>query len=289
MGQMEGRVNAPFIIPSRPGTHRLPCPECGQGKRRDTALAVTVSLDGAAVWYCHRCGFTGGNRSRPTDRQRIHQKLADFQAPHRPTEKNMDVGERIQRTLTECRPTTPDGAVGRYLARRRCPMPDHDVVEHPGLWHAPSGKRWPAMVAIVTDACTVEPITYVAPDGSGKAPVDRPRLLMKGGRKSGGVVRLFEDAEVTTGLGIAEGIETALSAVAAGFTPVWSTNDAGNMAAFPVLPGIECLTVFVDHDGAGKAAFDQVARRWLAAGREVRRVLPPDPKTDFNDLVVGAA
>ena len=30
--------------------------------------------------------------------------------------------------------------------------------------------------------------------------------------------------------------------------PCWSTISAGNLAAFPVLPGLDGLTILVDHD-----------------------------------------
>src|SRR5262249_19639033 len=49
----------------RPGTQRLPCPECARVKHRprDTALALTIETDGA-VWHCFRCGFKGGTRDQ---------------------------------------------------------------------------------------------------------------------------------------------------------------------------------------------------------------------------------
>ncbi|MGZ8409189.1 MAG: toprim domain-containing protein, partial [Hyphomicrobium sp.] len=58
---------------------------------------------------------------------------------------------------------------------------------------------------------------------------------------------------------------------------------AGNLAALPVLAGVEALTVAVDHDAAGMKAFKTVAQRWHAAGREVRKVLVPSPGADLND------
>ena len=76
------------------------------------------------------------------------------------------------------------------------------------------------------------------------------------------------DADVTMGLAIGEGIETTLTALVAGY-PAWALLDAGNLAAFPVLPGIESLTILADHDEAGRRAATTVARRWHAAGRDV--------------------
>jgi putative DNA primase/helicase len=142
-------------------------------------------------------------------------------------------------------------------------------------------------VALVTDVLTVEPIslhqTWLAPDGSGKASIDRPRLLLKGHRKAGGIIRLVEDAEVTLGLAIAEGLETALTTMRA-FRSTWACIDAGNLAAFPVLSGIEALTIVEDHDPAGRAAARACADRWLAAGAEVWIWHAPTEGGDLNDV-----
>lgn len=123
--------------------------------------------------------------------------------------------------------------------------------------------------------------TWVCPDGR-RADVKPPRRLLQGHRKSGACIRLSPDDAVTYGLGVAEGIETALT-LGRVFTPVWSLIDAGNLAAFPILAGVESVTVAVDHDTAGARAFEALAARWTAAGREVRKVLAPKVGEDFND------
>eukprot|EP00879_Flechtneria_rotunda_P008004 GHRR01008385.1.p1 GENE.GHRR01008385.1~~GHRR01008385.1.p1 ORF type:complete len:595 (+),score=182.37 GHRR01008385.1:133-1917(+) len=43
-----------------PGTHRLICPQCGNGSHGDNAFSVTVEND-AILWCCHRatCGYKG--------------------------------------------------------------------------------------------------------------------------------------------------------------------------------------------------------------------------------------
>jgi len=148
--------------------------------------------------------------------------------------------------------------------------------------------KYPAMVARVTDAQTGQPLTLhftlLLPDGSGKAPVERPKVLLKGHRKADGVIRLTDDADVTTGLGITEGIENALVCMAMGWQPVWAAVDAGNIAAFPILPGIEALTIFADNDSAGIKTAKQCAARWKVAGREVRIVAPIRAGEDWADV-----
>ena len=82
-------------------------------------------------------------------------------------------------------------------------------------------------------------------------------------------------AEPTYGLTICEGVETGLGLLMAGLAPVWCCGGAGNLARFPVLRGIECVTVATDADEPGRRAAAAVAERWRAAGREVVIVAPP--------------
>lgn len=173
-----------------------------------------------------------------------------------------------------------------YLEETRgCVMP-----RGADLRFIPAGPRteWPTMVARVTDLVTGEPMslhfTRLAKDGRGKAPVDKPRLLLAEHQKTGGVIRLTDDADVIQGLGIGEGLETCLAVAASGWRPVWSAIDAGNLAALPVVAGIEFLTIFADADPAGEKGAKALARRWHEAGREARIVAPPTAGADWNDV-----
>ena len=109
------------------------------------------------------------------------------------------------------------------------------------------------------------------------------KLLLKGHRKAGGVVRLWPDDCVTTHLCIAEGVATALSAAWA-YQPAWATVDCGNLSAFPVLPGVEVLVIAADHDPAGLEAAEACAERWTRAGREVVLWVPDAKGEDWNDV-----
>lgn len=187
------------------------------------------------------------------------------------------------------------GTLGeRYLRTRGCAMPTGDSVRY----LPPSAKYpWPTIVSIVTDFVTVEPIslhfTMLNMEGTDKAPVEKPRRLLAGHRKAGGVIRLTDDADVERHLGIAEGIESALAVTAAMGTmahwiPIWSAIDAGNLAELPVLDAVSRLSIFSDCDpsGIGEKAARTLAARWHAAGREVFLVQPPAPpggRRDWNE------
>jgi putative DNA primase/helicase len=285
-----------------PGEHRAPCPWCDKGPR-DDALAVRIDRDGAATWLCHRCGEKGSSRQAPDGSTPGPRPQAPRLEPER-YETLSDWG----RTLWEnSRPIGPDTIAGRYLEGRGCllpPFPDETHLRwHLALSDRVSAYTGPALVALVTDVDTREPInlhrTWLQHDGSGKAPIDKPRRLLKGHR-SRGVVRLWPDAEVTMGLVVGEGLETCLAAARAGLTPCWSTLSAGYLAAFPVLPFLDGLTVLVDHDKpnpkTGKRAGDEAAKeligRYIAAGfdpeRDIRVIRSPVEGEDAADLEVPA-
>jgi len=99
---------------------------------------------------------------------------------------------------------------------------------------------------------------------------------------------LSPDWQVETGLAVAEGIETALSAdQRAGWLPVWAALSSGGMAAFPVLQGIEHLTAYADNDAPGIEAGRTLCRRYADAGRFAEMVRPKKVGADMGDLVSG--
>ena len=83
---------------------------------------------------------------------------------------------------------------------------------------------------------------------------------------------------MTTGLGIVEGVEDGLAVLLSGWGPIWVATSAGGIKRFPVLPGIECLTIFADPDAIGTESAEACAARWVAAGREACISLPREVK-----------
>ena len=71
---------------------------------------------------------------------------------------------------------------------------------------------------------------------------DGPRMML--GPSKFAVCKLINDSEVTNGLGIAEGIETALSILSISWAPVWAVLSAGGIERFPLLSGVEVADYF---------------------------------------------
>jgi putative DNA primase/helicase len=63
------------------------------------------------------------------------------------------------------------------------------------------------------------------------------------------------------------------------------------MVALMLPPIVRTVIILADHDvsGAGERAARTAAARWLAEGRRVRIAMPPQPATDFNDVLLGRA
>jgi hypothetical protein len=267
------------------GNHRLQCPACGRGER-DKTLGLSIEADGKGVAHCFRCSFVESNRS---ERIGIGQLLATKPVIKPITAQKHETLSAYGRDLWRgCRALSGDAIA--YLEARHCRIPpaDGDLRFHPALKH-PTGHVGPALVGLITDAATGQPLslhrTWVQADGR-KANVDPPRLLLRGHRKQGGVIRLWPDEAVTAGVGIAEGVETALS-LAWAYAPVWACIDAGNLAALPYLAGIECLVIGADNDPAGIAAAKACAAQWAGAGAEV--FVTQQAENDLNDVLAEVA
>jgi hypothetical protein len=174
-----------------------------------------------------------------------------------------------------------------YLAKRvgRIIAWPHDLRFHA---RCPRGdQNLPALVALLRDVRSDEPKAiqriYLAPDGLDRLHDAMGKATL--GPAAGAVCKLSPDENVALGLGIAEGIETGLSLLAKGWSPTWCTCGTANMARFPLLSGVESLTVFADHDEPGQHSAHECAERWIVAGREVAIRTPKINNSDWGDAL----
>jgi len=210
-----------------------------------------------------------------------------------------DERKRIEQAQALWREGVPIiGNVAEQYLRHRGLFITAEVVDadalrfHPACpFHLEDGAaaQLPTMLGLMRDIITDEPKaihrTALRIDGSGK--VDLPGLRNASrmlGPVKGTALKLTRDTDVTDGLGIAEGIETALTIICAGWQPVWACGSAGAIEKFSVLPGIESLTIFADADQVGLTAAAACQARWVDAGLECRILVPPEAGADWNDV-----
>jgi len=149
-------------------------------------------------------------------------------------------------------------------------------------------RNFEAMISIATDdygrPCYAHK-TYL--EGGKKANVEKAKKLATINQTAGTVaIRMFEAG---TALGIAEGIETALSAAQLYKVPTWATMTADYIKRFKAPPGVETLYIFADNDKnlTGMAASFVCARANLLSNNDVQRAVIRWPATvgDFNDVI----
>jgi hypothetical protein len=149
----------------------------------------------------------------------------------------------------------------------------------------------PALVCVFTSITDNRPVAIhrigLAPDGR-KLPTPIPKQYL--GSPHGAAIKIDPDEAVETRLAVAEGVENAFTARMFNHRPCWALGDKNGIAKLEVLPGIETVTIILDHDlnGAALRAAKACSDRWHAAERTVIEDLPP-PGMDFNDLILKRA
>lgn len=167
----------------------------------------------------------------------------------------------------------PEARVLRFAARRARKAPgaaDGEFQYLPALLVALSDMRTGLQCGVIN--------TFLLPDGRDRIRDKKGKTTT--GRSGDAVVLLSPFCEPTDGLTICEGTETGIALLMAGLAPVWACG--GLLASFPVIGGIECLTIAADADEPGNHKAAAVAPRWCQAGREIAIIKPP--ASDWADM-----
>jgi Toprim domain len=245
-----------------------------------------------------RLGFPewapGDEQDRRIDasrRGRFDRTAIDREAVKRPRTEDDHV--RIERAVTIWKEgSDPKGTLAEtYLNIHRKLALDDDLAGgvlrfHPRCpWrNENTGKtdRVPTLIAAFRsiDDGTITAIQRIALDAAGA----------KVGRRMLGVVHRAAVMLDPIGpeLAIGEGVESCMAARQLGIGPTWALGSTGGISGFPVLDGVNRLTVLGEIGEASADAVQFVGRRWHKAGRRVRIVMP-DIGSDLNDELMAAA
>lgn len=275
-----------------------PCPLCG-GKDRFR----WDNKDGAGTYICNSCGAGDGMKlaigftAKPFAEvaKEIDAMLGNIKPDGEKPRADLSEAQRMS-ALREVASQTVRIQRGdladRYLTSRG--LAEHTYFKT--LRFAPKlrdgeGQVRPCLVATVQgeDGSNVTlHRTFLKPDGSAKADMASPRKLMPGPLPKGSAVRT---SDYTGGpLGIAEGIETALSAIRLYDMPVWAALNAHMLANWAPPDGCTEVAVFGDNDPkfAGQAAAYQLANRLALAGIDVTVHIPKQAGSDWNDELMSS-
>ena len=154
---------------------------------------------------------------------------------------------------------------------------------HPRTPLGPKGRTrfLPAMIAAVSldEGPVAIHRTFLSNEACTKAGFDKPKRAL--GSLGEAAVRLF--APASGRLGLAEGIESALSAYALTGIPVWATLGNERFGLVSVPESVTELHLFVDHDAGGELAASRGLAAYALAERTIHIRKPSSRGTDWND------
>lgn len=272
------------------GKH-CPCPICG-GKDRFRF----DDKHGRGGWICSSCGAGDGfalvARLRKVDMIKAKMMVAPLiGGAVKETVKKQEshvslrvAAERFWKATTTISEGSP---VGQYL-KQRLGVYEPVKVLRQGQANHPADKAttYNVMAAKISapDGSGVSVHkTYVTSNGS-KANLDPAKVMMAGPLVPGASIWLSDPAEH---MGIAEGIETALSAAILHKVPTWAAISASMMKSFE--PPVICkkLTIYSDNDPnfVGQSAAYELARKLVATRQIDVEVMVPDQIGDWNDVL----
>lgn len=161
----------------------------------------------------------------------------------------------------------------------------------PAMEHSETGQHFPGLLARLSNDlgfCAVQR-TYLAPDKPAKADVKPNKKTL--GPMGNSAVRLFP---VHERLGIAEGIETALSAAKLYSVPCWATLSANRISRIEIPKSVKFIVIFSDAGEVGTREAFAAQDQYEGQGYQVDVVTPQahfndKGASDFNDIVTGHA
>lgn len=270
----------------KPGGAMCLCPAHAD---RSPSLSVRVG-DHALVFKC----FAGcDNRDVINEILRLdenalhHVDSANLPASGMPT----DLWRRQQalRIWDEARPITGSTAE-IYLRRRRIALLPRALRFHP---RTPLGRGEdvdfrPAMIAALHDGGLHDQGRFVAiqrtffdrDDARRARDLSDPRMTL--GRPDRAAVML---GTATSVLGLAEGVETALSAMILFGIPVWATLGSERLHQIALPDRVARLVLFPDNDIAGEIGVANALEAYAMPGRDIAIEFPPMGFKDWNDVL----
>lgn len=255
-------------------------------------------------------GWLGlGDMPEPKRRELVLQAQGRAEAEERrAAQALLDDQRRAKGAWLHCKPSLLGTVAETYLAGRGIRLAD--LPRQPGALrfspnqkHGESGQRWPAIVAAMIGAnngFVAIHRTFLAPDGSGKAPIEPQRKIWPRYKGTGACIHLWRGETGVSHieaakqglwdtLVITEGLEDGLSVVVA--CPeyrVWVAGTLGNIAEIRLPECCGEVIVCADNDWGkpeAKAALDRGLAALLRQGRRQVKLAHSPVGKDVNDAL----
>ena len=284
-------------VPLPPGKHG-PCPIEKAGTDR---FRLNKNMDDL-VWFCNQCTPQAGDGvalvqkvlgiSFPEALKKVAGLIGHVEVDQNTPKPNGDPRKMLNKIWKESVPLTGSCIVSKYLHARKIMLQPADVRFCPKCYESSTMKERPAMVALIRNS-EGKPVclhrTYL--DGDKKADIEKPKKMMPPVETlTGSAIRLFMPGELMFKpdvLGVAEGLESAMSAAQLFGIAVWSCMSTSILEKFEPPKEYKKIVIMSDSDSnyAGQKSAYTLANKLYNKDLLVYVKLP-SKVGDFNDILM---
>ena len=275
---LDAEVRAKDIVEKLGGIWRGTRGECRCPAHDDGSPSLSVRLGDTAILFHCFAGCTTIEVLKALQRRKLHDRAAVSMPEASP---KRDMSALALRLWKASQPIAGTLAEEYLLARGLFgPFPKSLRFNPATIYGSgPSKRTMPAMIAAVENDMGVVAVqrTFLDPDNVLHKPMPKPKVSL--GLLGTAAIRL---APATDELGLAEGIEDALSAMEWFGTPTWALGGVERLAFVAIPASVRRIIVYGDRGRAADRLLGKARNYLTANGRElVSRV--PAHHDDWND------
>lgn len=278
------------IVDSLGGTWRRSKGMCRCPAHDDRTPSLAVSLGRHAILFHCFAGCSNEEVIAALARHGIRpRELFDGSGESLTDIPREEGADRNACRLWRCAGALSGSLAEAYLSKRGLKQFSSDLRFHP---ETPLGPRdsvrfLPAMLAAVRTDLGIIAVhrTFLDPSLAGIARFDRPKRAL--GSLQHGAVRLAMPRGGR--LGLAEGIETSLSAIQLFGVPAWATLGNERFGLVTIPESVRELYLFLDNDAGGDLAEERAREAYACDGRRIVTMRPSGADEDWNDVLMRKA
>ncbi|WP_242098744.1 toprim domain-containing protein [Sphingomonas sp. CROZ-RG-20F-R02-07] len=275
---LDAEIRAKDIVEKLGGTWRGTRGECRCPAHDDGSPSLSVRLGDTAILFHCFAGCTTIEVLKALQRRRLHDTRPVSMPEAKP---KRDMGALALRLWNASQPIAGTLAED-YLLSRGLSAPFSRTLRFNAatiFGSGPSKRIMPAMIAAVENDMGLVAVqrTFLDPENVLHKPLSKPKVSL--GLLGTAAIRL---APATDELGLAEGIEDALSSMEWFGTPTWALGGVERLAFVAIPEKVRRVIVYGDRGRAADRLLEKARVHLTMNGRElVSRV--PEQHNDWND------
>ena len=278
------------IVDSLGGTWRRNRGMCRCPAHDDRTPSLSVSLGRRAILFHCFAGCSNDEVIAALGRRGVRaRELFDGSGEPLPEVPRKETVDRNASRLWRSADALRGSPAEAYLLSRGLTQLSYDLRFHPRTPLGPRGavRFLPAMLAAVRTDLGVIAVhrTFLDARAGRLARFDRPKRAL--GSLQRGTVRLATPRGGR--LGLAEGVETALSAMQLFGVPCWATLGNERFGLVTIPESVRELHLFLDNDPGGDLAEERARDAYACDGRHIAAMRPASLDEDWNDVLMNRA